>query len=117
MQTTTVGTKPQPPLARRIVLAGASEYFKTRILRWESDRWSQCGTDGKLVLVEECEEGEMDAAMAVVRLMYEAVLPPGLHALQVAQVRAACELCCFHKCTRLQLRFELVLVLADVPRG
>ncbi len=71
------------------MLGGGSEYFRTRILRWESDRWSQHGADGKLVLVEECEEGEMEAAVAVVRLMYEAEVPPTLSALQLAEVRAA----------------------------
>ncbi len=48
------------------------------------------------MLVEECEEGEMEAAMAVVQLMYEAELPPGLSALNLAQVRAAFELCCLY---------------------
>ncbi len=70
------------------VLGHASEYFEVRILRWESDRWSQrCGADGKLVLVEECEEGETEAAVAVVRLMYEAHVPPQLSVTQLAQVR------------------------------
>jgi hypothetical protein len=76
------------------VLSGASEYFQTRILRWESDRWSQHGADGKLLLVEECEEDELEATVAVVRLMYEAYVPPGLSVLQLAQVREACALCC-----------------------
>ncbi len=87
-----------PPALCRVVLVGASEYFRTRILRWEGDPWSQHGADGKPVLVEECEEGEVEAAVAVVRLMYEAELPPGLSALQLAQVRAACELCYIDKC-------------------
>jgi hypothetical protein len=70
----------------RSVLAGASEYFRPRILRWESDRWSQRGADGKLVLVEECEEGETEAAVAVVKLMYEGDVLPNLSGLQLAQV-------------------------------
>jgi hypothetical protein len=74
-----------------MLLAGASEYFRTRILRWESDRWSQHGADGKLLLVEECEEDELEAAVAVVQLMYEAKLPKTpLSSLQLAQVREAC---------------------------
>ncbi len=85
----------RPPAPCRLVLVGASEYFRTRILRWEGDPWSQHGTDGKMVLVEECEDCEVEAAVAVVRLMYEAKLPPGLSALQLAQVRVAYELCCF----------------------
>ncbi len=93
------------------MLAGASEYFRTRVLRWESDRWSQHGADGKLVLVEECEEGEVLAAVAVVRLMYEARVPPGLSALQLAQVRAACAVCTSEQLLR------LAPVLADVPCG
>ncbi len=76
------------------MLVGASEYFRTRILRWQVDPWSHYGADGKLVLVEECEECEIEAAVAVVRLMYKADLPPGLSALQLVQVCAACELCC-----------------------
>ncbi len=73
------------------MLVGASEYFRTRLLRWESDRWSQHGADGRLVLVEECEEDELEAA--VVQLMYEAELSNSLTALQVAQVRASCDTC------------------------
>ncbi len=98
------------------MLGSVSEYFQTRILRWGSERWSQHGADGKLVLVEECEEGEMEAAVAVVRLMYEAKVPPTLSALQLAQVRAACTLCCLHKCTQLQ-QLRLVPAHADVSRG
>ncbi len=75
------------------VLSTASEYFRTRILRWKSDRWSQHGADGKLLLVEECQEGEIEAAVAVVQLMYEAKVRPQLSALQLAQVRAACAAC------------------------
>jgi alkylhydroperoxidase family enzyme len=55
------------------------------------------------VLVEECEEGEMEAAAAVVQLMYEAELPPGLSTLHLAQVRAACELCCLDTIAHTQL--------------
>ncbi len=92
------------------MLSNASDYFRTRILRWESDRWSQRGADGKPVLVEECEEGELEAAVAVLRLMYEAHVPP-LSALQLAQVREACA------AYTSELLLRLVPVLADVPRG
>jgi hypothetical protein len=82
------------------VLAGASAYFRTRILGWESDRWCRRGAGGKLVLVVECEEGQVEAAVAVVRLMYEAELPKHQQsALQLAQVRVACEMFCLPMCS------------------
>jgi hypothetical protein len=47
------------------------------------------------MLVEGYEEGEHDAAVAVVRLMYDTELAPELlSTLQLAQVRVACENCC-----------------------
>ncbi len=101
------------------MLGGASEYFRTRILRWESDRWSQQGSDGKLLLVEECEEDELEAAVAVVKLMYEAKLPkPPLSALQLAQVHVVfCAVLPSQLHPHFELLLRLVPALADVSRG
>jgi hypothetical protein len=43
--------------------------------------------------VEECEASEVEAAQAVVRLMYEEVVPPGLDAVALAQVGCDSALC------------------------
>jgi hypothetical protein len=44
------------------------------------------GADGKTLLVVGVEEELMEAAQAVLRLMYEEVVPEGLTALQLAKV-------------------------------
>ncbi len=44
----------------------------------------------KLLLVEVCEEGEMGTAVAVLRLTYEAHVPPGLSVLQPTII-ASCQ--------------------------
>jgi hypothetical protein len=68
------------------VLAGASEYFDKRLEAWDEDPWSMTGDDGKPLLVMGLEEDLHEAAAAVVRLMYEEVVPDGTPALQLAKV-------------------------------
>jgi hypothetical protein len=75
------------------VLAGASEYFCKRLDSWDDDRWSLTAADGKPLLVAGVEEELHAAAQAVVRLMYEEVVPEGTAALQLAQV-----CCCPGRC-------------------
>jgi hypothetical protein len=67
------------------VLAGASEYFRKR-LEWDNDFWTMTGDVGKPLLVVGVEEGLHQAAAAVVRVMYEEVVPDGTPALQLAKV-------------------------------
>jgi hypothetical protein len=70
----------------RSVLAAASEYFYKRLEDWSEDPWTMTGGDGKPLLVVGVEEGLHKAAAAVVRVMYEEVVPDGTPALQLAQV-------------------------------
>ncbi len=74
-------------MQHRTVLGSASEYFRSRIIRWERDPSSHQELDGKLVLVEECEKQELDGGRALVRVMYDDATPPGLSAPELAQVR------------------------------
>jgi hypothetical protein len=79
------------------VLAGASEYFHKRLEDWDSDPWTMAGEDGKPLLVVGLEEGLHEAAAAVVRVMYEEVVPDGTSALQLAKVCGPLH-CCQAKC-------------------
>jgi hypothetical protein len=107
------------PSCNRTVLSGRSEHLKTRIQQKLSGSRSQ---DGKMVLVEEGEEGEVEAAEAVAELMYLEELPLELSTVQLAKVR----LCCVASTVLLPLH-EMVLrpcplrprsmLHADVPRG
>jgi hypothetical protein len=75
-------------LACRSVLAVASEYFHKRLENWNSHPWTMTGADGKPLLVVGVEEEMVEAAAAVVRVMYEEEVPDGTPALQLAKVRA-----------------------------
>jgi hypothetical protein len=68
------------------ILAGASEYFRKRLEDWDNDTWTMMGSDGKPVLVVGMEQHQHEAAAAVVRLMYEEVVPDGTPVLQLARV-------------------------------
>jgi hypothetical protein len=70
----------------RSLLAAASKYFCRRLEAWDADLWSLTGDDGKPLLVVGVEEGLHEAAAAVVRVMYEEVVPGGTPALQLAKV-------------------------------
>jgi hypothetical protein len=75
------------------VLAAGSEYFCKRLEAWDEDPWTMTGGDGKPLLVVGVEEGLHEAAAAVVRVMYEEVVPDGTPALQLAKVRAGVDCC------------------------
>jgi hypothetical protein len=69
-----------------VVLAGASEYFRNRLDSWDGDPWTIAGADGKLLLVVSVEEKLRQAAQAVIRLMYEEVVPASAGPLRLAEV-------------------------------
>jgi hypothetical protein len=73
-------------LNHRLVLASASGYFRKRLEDWDSDPWTTTGGDGKLLLVVGVEEEMVEAATAVVKLMYEEHIPEGLDPVQLAKV-------------------------------
>jgi hypothetical protein len=70
----------------RAVLASGSEYFRRRLEDWDEDPWSMTGADGTPLLVVGVEEGLTEAAQAVIKLMYEDVVPDNVSAIQLAQV-------------------------------
>jgi hypothetical protein len=74
----------------RVVLATASEYFRRRLDGWDNDPWTTSGADGKLLLVVSVEERLIPAAQAVIRLMYEEVVPASTGPLRLAEVRGSC---------------------------
>jgi hypothetical protein len=71
------------------VLASASEYFRRRLDGWDNDPWTIAAADGKLLLVVGVEERLMQAAQAVIRLMYQEVVPASAGPLQLAEVRGS----------------------------
>jgi hypothetical protein len=79
------------------VLATASNYFFKRLVAWDSDPWTMTGADGKPLLMVGVEEGLHEAAAAVLRLMYEEVVPDGTPALQLAKVCSGVGSCPCHK--------------------
>jgi hypothetical protein len=81
------------PSFHRLVLAGASSYFRRRLEEegWDTDPWTMMGPDGKPLLVVGVEEELLEAAQAVVRFMYEKVKPATAGPLQLAKVRRAAD--------------------------
>jgi hypothetical protein len=73
-----------------VVLATASEYFRRRLDGWDSDPWTTARADGKLLLVVSVEEWLMEAAQAVIRLLYQEVVPASTGPLRLAEVRGSC---------------------------
>jgi hypothetical protein len=53
---------------------------------WDQDRWTMTGADGKPLLVLEVTDGLQEAAQAVIKLMYEEVVPEGASGLHLAKV-------------------------------
>jgi hypothetical protein len=69
------------------VLAAGSAVFCKRLEDWCQDPWTVCKADGKpQLLVVGVEEDLQEAAQAILKLMYEEVVPDGLVALQLAKV-------------------------------
>jgi hypothetical protein len=71
----------------RTVLGSFSDYFRTRVTGWDDDPHTLRGKDGRPVLVVAVEEELTEAAQAVVHLMYHGVVPEGMSAVELAQVR------------------------------
>jgi hypothetical protein len=67
-------------------MSAGSGYFRKRLEGWEDDPWSMAGPDGNPMLVVGVEEELLEAAEAVLKLMYEEVVPDGLTAVQLAKV-------------------------------
>jgi hypothetical protein len=82
------------PLQCRFLLAIKSGYFHKRLLGWDEDPLNRTDADGRQVLVVLVEQGLLEAAYAVLRLMYEEVVPPEMGLLDVAKV------CCVHCASR-----------------
>jgi hypothetical protein len=73
-------------VAIRTVLGSCSDYFCTRISRWDDDPLTLQGTAGHPLLVVEVESELHDAAQAVIHLMYKGTIPEGFSAEQLAKV-------------------------------
>jgi hypothetical protein len=80
-------THPVAPL--RAVLGSFSEYFQKRITGFKDDPCTLKRSDGQQLLVVEVEAELMEAAHAVIRLMYQGAVPQGLDPEQLAKVSAA----------------------------
>jgi hypothetical protein len=70
---------------KRFWLGAQSNYFRKRLEDWDSDPWTMIGADGKPLLVVGVEEELVEAATAVVKLMYKGVAPCKLSPTQVAK--------------------------------
>jgi hypothetical protein len=70
----------------RAVLGSSSDYFRARVTGWEDDPHTLKGKDGRPVLVVAVEPELMQAAQAVIYLMYDGAVPAGLNGPELAQV-------------------------------
>jgi hypothetical protein len=73
-------------MVHRTVLGTFSEYFRTRVTGWDDDPHTLRGKDGRPVLMVAVEPELTEAAHAVVRMMYNAVVRDGISGKELAQV-------------------------------
>jgi hypothetical protein len=70
----------------RTLLAAGSEYFRKRLEGWDDDPLAGKDTGGRRLLVVQLEEDLIEAGQALLKLMYEEVVPQEVGLMEIAKV-------------------------------